>query len=178
MMKFHFTGRQIEISPALRKSAEERQGKLERFLDHLMEAHVILAVEKRRHRAEVVVHGRHVTLSAAGETADMYSTLTLVAEKLERQAKKHRDKVKVEKKRQGMKSSPRRLRTDGDERPDGPQVVRVDAAPLKPMSLEEALLQVKGTEKEFLVFRNASSRRVSVLYRRRDGNFGLIEPET
>ena len=57
-MKYHFTGRQIDISPALRKSAEERLGKLDRFLDHLMEAHVILAVEKRRHRAEVVVHGR------------------------------------------------------------------------------------------------------------------------
>lgn len=176
-MKFHFTGRQIEISPALKKSAEERLGKLDRFLDHLMEAHVILAVEKRRHRAEVVVHGRHVTLSAAGETADMYSTLTLVAEKLERQAKKHRDKVKVEKKRKGMKASPRQPEADGDGAAEEPQVVRVDASPLKPMSLEEALLQVKGTDKEFLVFRNASSRRVSVLYRRRDGNFGLIEPE-
>jgi putative sigma-54 modulation protein len=177
MMKFHFTGRQIEISPALRKSAEERLSKLEKFLDHLMEAHVILTVEKRRHRAEVVVHGRHVKLSAAGETADMYSTLMQVAEKLERQAKKHRDKIKVEKKRQGAKSSPRRLRASENSGPDGPQVVQVDASSLKPMSLQEALLQVSGTEQEFLVFRNASSKRVSVLYRRRDGNFGLIEPE-
>lgn len=176
-MKFHFTGRQIDISPALRRSAEERLGKLERFLDHLMEAHVILAVEKRRHRAEVVVHGRHVTLSAAGETADMYSTLTLVAEKLERQAKKHRDKTKVEKKRQGARHSPRRLEAGSSPAAEAPRVVRVNAAPLKPMSVEEALLQVAGSEREFLVFRNASSRRVSVLYRRKDGNFGLIEPE-
>jgi len=175
-MKIHFTGRQIEVSPALRKVAEERLTKLDKFLDHLMEAHVILAVEKRRHRAEVVVHGRHVTLSAAGETSDMYSSLSLVAERLERQAKKHRDKSKVQKKRDGMKNS---VRTAGPERslPESPRVVRVPAAPLKPMSVTEAMLQLASTEKEFLVFRQASSRKVSVLYRRKDGNYGLIEPE-
>jgi ribosome hibernation promoting factor len=176
-MKIHFTGRQIEVSPALRKVAEERLAKLDKFLNHLMEAHVILVVEKRRHRAEVVVHGRHVTLSAAGETADMYSTLSLVADRLERQAKKHRDKIKVEKKRDGARSSPRRIARLSPLQ-EAPRVVRVDSSPLKPMSLEEALLQLTGSEKEFLVFRHASSRRVSVLYRRKDGNYGLIEPET
>ncbi|PYQ14492.1 MAG: ribosome-associated translation inhibitor RaiA [Acidobacteria bacterium] len=176
-MKIHFTGRQIEITPSLRKAAEERLGKLEKFLEPVREAHVILVVEKRRHRAEVVVHGKHVTLSAAGVTADMYSSLALVAERLERQAKKHREKLKVEKKRQGARSSLRRILTPVESGSEGPQVVRVDASPLKPMSVEEAVLQVTGTEREFLVFRNASSRRVSVLYRRKDGNFGLIEPE-
>jgi putative sigma-54 modulation protein len=176
-MKIHFTGRQIDVSPALRKVAEDRLGKLDKFLDHLMEAHVILAVEKRRHRAEVVVHGRHVTLSAAGETADMYSTLSLVADRLERQAKKHRNKIKVKKKRDGARTSPRRI-AKAAPLADAARVVRVDSAPLKPMSVEEALLQLAGTEREFLVFCHASSRRVSVLYRRKDGNYGLIEPET
>ena len=176
-MKIHFTGRQIEVSPALRKVAEERLTKLDKFLDHLMEAHVILAVEKRRHRAEVVVRGRHVTLSAAGETADMYSTLSLVADRLERQAKKHRDKIKVEKKRGGARSSSRRI-AGAPTIPDSPRLVNVDSSPLKPMSVEEAILQLSGTEQEFLVFRQAPSRRVSVLYRRKDGNYGLIEPET
>jgi putative sigma-54 modulation protein len=176
-MKIHFTGRQIEVSPALRKVAEDRLGKLDRFLDHLMEAHVILAVEKRRHRAEVVIHGRHVTLSANGETADMYSTLSLVAEKLERQAKKHREKIKIQKKRDGARASLRSPEREPRAGADSPRVVRVDASPLKPMSVDEALLQVRATAREFLVFRNASSRRVSVLYRRKDGNYGLIEPE-
>jgi putative sigma-54 modulation protein len=175
-MKIHFTGRQIEVSPALRKVAEERLTKLDKFLDHLMEAHVILAVEKRRHRAEVVVHGRHVTLSAAGETSDMYSSLSLVAERLERQAKKHRDKSKVQKKRDGTRNA---VRPADRERslPESPRVVRVAAAPLKPMSVTEAVLQLSSTDKEFLVFRQSSSRKVSVLYRRKDGNYGLIEPE-
>ena len=177
-MKIHFTGRQIEVSPALRKVAEERLGKLDKFLDNLMEAHVILAVEKRRHRAEVVVHGRQVKLSATSETADMYSALSVVAEKLERQAKKHREKLKVKNKRQGSRSAARGVLAEPPSPPEAPRVVRVSAAPLKPMSVDEALLQVSATDKEFLVFRNAASRRVSVLYRRKDGNYGLIEPET
>jgi len=178
-MKIHFTGRQIEVSPALRKAAQERLDKLEKFLDDPTEAHVILAVEKRRHRVEVVVHGRHLTLTAAGETSDMYSTLSLVAERLERQARKHREKLKVETKRRGARNSPRRVSpaTAATPAADVPRVVRVNSASLKPMSVDEALLQVTGTKREFLVFRNAASHRVSVLYRRKDGNFGLIEPE-
>ncbi|HEV8376780.1 MAG TPA: ribosome-associated translation inhibitor RaiA [Candidatus Polarisedimenticolia bacterium] len=176
-MKIHFTGRQIDVTPALRTAAEERLSKLEKFLDSVVEAHVILAVEKHRHHAEVVVHGRHVTLSAAAETGDMYSTLARVADRLERQAKKHREKIKVEKKRQGSRSSSRRVAPSSERGAENPRVVRVNSTPLKPMSVEEAILHLTETESEFVVFRNAPSRRVSVLYRRKDGNYGLIEPE-
>ena len=120
---------------------------------------------------------RRATLSAAGETKDMYSTLNLVGDRLERQAKKHREKLKIERKREGKRASPRRLEDLAPEAPEGPRVIRVHTSPLKPMSVEEAILQVHGSEKEFLVFRNSVSQRVSVLYRRKDGNFGLIEPE-
>ena len=175
-MKVHFTGRQIEITEALRRAAEERLTKLSRFMDEIGEAHVILAVEKRRHRAEILVRSRQANLSAAAETGDMYSALSRVGDKLERQAKKRREKLKVERKREGKKASPRRVVTAASVA-EGPRVVPVPAGPLKPMSVEEALLQVLGTEREFLVFRNSASRRISVLYRRRDGNYGLIEPE-
>ena len=172
------TGRQIVVTEALKKAAEDRLARLEKYLDGDGEAHVILAVEKRRHRAEVVVRDRRVTLSAAGETADMYSSLNLVGDRLERQAKKHREKVKIEHKREGKKASPRRLAALTPMPPEEAQVIRVDASPVKPMSVEEALLDVRDTEREFLVFRNSASHRISVLYRRRDGNYGLIEPES
>jgi putative sigma-54 modulation protein len=107
----------------------------------------------------------------------MYSTLNLVGDRLERQAKKHHEKLKIERKREGKRASPRRLAAFAPSHPEGPRVIRVNSSPVKPMSVEEALLQVHGTEKEFLVFRNSVSQRVSVLYRRKDGNFGLIEPE-
>lgn len=176
-MRIHMTGRQIVVTEALKKAAEDRLARLEKYLDGDGEAHVILAVEKRCHRAEVVVRDRRVTLSAAGETGDMYSSLNLVGDRLERQAKKHREKVKIEHKREGKKASPRRLASLAPMPPEEPQVIRVAASPVKPMSVEEALLDVRDTEREFLVFRNSASHRISVLYRRRDGNYGLIEPE-
>jgi len=176
-MRIHITGRQIEVTEALRQAAEDRLARLGKYLDGDGEAHVILVVEKRLHRAEVVIRDRRVTLSAAGETADMYSSLNLVGDRLERQAKRHREKVKIEPKREGKKASPRRVAALAPMPPEEPQVIRVAASPVKPMSVEEALLQVQDTEREFLVFRDSTSHRISVLYRRRDGNYGLIEPE-
>ena len=114
-MKIHMTGRQIEVTQALRQATEDRLARLAKYLDGNGEAHVILAVEKRRHRAEIVVRDRRVTLSAAAETNDMYSTLNLVGDRLERQAKKRREKVKIERKREGKKAS-----TGWREREKGP----------------------------------------------------------
>ncbi len=176
-MNIHITGRQIEVTEALKQAAGDRLSRLEKYLDGDAEAHVILAVEKRRHRAEIVIRDRRATLSAAGETKDMYSTLNLVGDRLERQAKKHREKLKIERKRAGKKASPRRLPGVAPASQEGPRVIQVESVPVKPMSVEEALLQVRDTEREFLVFRNSVSRRIAVLYRRKDGNFGLIEPE-
>jgi ribosome hibernation promoting factor len=176
-MRINLTGRQVEITPALRRAAEERLAKVQKFLDGIAEAHVILTVEKRRHRAEIVVRDRLVSLSAAAETGDMYSTLTQVADRLERQAKKHREKLKSVRKRKGAKASPRRMAKVGLTPTDSPRVIRMNPFPIKPMSVEEALLQARDDEREFFVFRNAESRRISVLYRRTDGNYGLIEPE-
>jgi putative sigma-54 modulation protein len=176
-MRIHMTGRQVEVTEALKQAAEDRLTRLEKYLDGNGEAHVILAVEKRRHRAEIVVRDRRVTFSAAAETSDMYSTLNLVGDRIERQAKKHREKVKIERKREGKKASPRRVRAVGPVVPEGPRVIPANTAPVKPMSVEEALLQIRDTEMEFLVFRNSLSSRISVLYRRKDGNYGLIEPE-
>ena len=177
-MRIHMTGRQIEITGALKQAAEDRLARLEKYLDGNSEAHVVLAVEKRRHRAEIVIHDRRVTLSAAGETQDMYSTLSLVGDRLERQAKKHREKFKNERKRKGQQSSPRKLPALARAAADEPRVFPTKIAPVKPMSVEEALLLVRDSGREFVVFRNSLSQRISVLYRRKDGNYGLIEPDS
>src|SRR5262245_19950107 len=142
-MRIHMTGRQIEVTESLKQAAEDRLARLEKYLDGGGEAHVILAVEKRRHRAEIVVRDRRTTLSAAGETQDMYSTLILVGDRLERQARKHREKTKIERKRKGKRASPRRLRAQEPALPEEPRVIRVNASPVKPMSVEEALLLVR-----------------------------------
>ena len=178
-MDIDFTGRKVEITPAIRRFTEEKMHKLERVLDGVIEAHVILRVEKHRHNAEMVVHSRHATLSSSETTDDLYASIGKVIEKLERQAKKHKEKFSWGKKK--LKGTVTIRSGASEETDEGPsagdgRVIRVRRYAVKPMTVDEAVLQVQSSQSSFLVFRDATSQRVSVLYRRNDGNYGLIEP--
>ena len=185
-MTIGYTGRKADLTAALKTFTEKKLGKLERFLDEIQDAHVILTLEKHRHLAEIVVKARTSTLAAKAEAADFRDTIGICADRLLAQAKKHRDRHAKERKREGMRSSPRHAQTGlfgalaaspvGDG-PDGPLVVRMGRVPAKPMTVEEALLQVRGSRESVLIFRNADSQQVAVLFRRADGRFGLIEEE-
>ncbi|PYT09372.1 MAG: ribosome-associated translation inhibitor RaiA [Acidobacteria bacterium] len=181
-MSVDITGRHIEITPALREFTVDKLQKLHKYLDDIIETHVILAVEKHRHIAEIVVHARTATMSGSGETEDMYSAIGLVMEKLERQAKKHKEKIKRRNKKKGAESIrtalPPAPETEmaGPSAGEPPRIVRTNSYLVKPMTPEEAVLEVDGSHSEFVVFRNSISQRISVLYRRPDGSFGLIEP--
>jgi putative sigma-54 modulation protein len=185
-MTIEFTGRKIEITPALKTFSEQKLKKLSRVLDGIIEAHVILTVEKHRHSAEIIVHSPHATLTGSETTEDLYKSIGQVLGKLEKQASRLKARYSWEKKR-GKPKSIRGGREVEDEMPlraalataaDGaPRVIRSRRYAVKPMSVDEALLQAQGSKDTFLVFRDARSQRVSVLYRRPDGNFGLIEPE-
>ena len=178
-MTIELTGRKIDITPALREYSEEKIKKLGRVLDGIMEVHVILTVEKHRHTAEIIVHSRHATLSGSETTEDLYASIGKVLGKLERQAKKLKDRYSWGKKRIKGVASIRNARDveEVSSMRDGPRVVRTRRYAVKPMTVEEAVLQVQGSKDTFLVFRDAGSQRVTVLYRRYDGNFGLIEPD-
>jgi putative sigma-54 modulation protein len=183
-MKVAFTGRNLVVTPAMQEFTTERLEKLDRWLDGISEAHVILAKEKYRHIAEVVVKGKNAVFSGTQETEDMYSSIGKVLEKIEHQAKKHREKHTVVKRRRGRKAGG----GNGAEPEDvveevvlatlaeGQHVLRDDDYPLKPMTLEEAALRLEADGKSFLVFRDAGSQRFGVLYRRGDGNLGLVQP--
>lgn len=188
-MRVHFTGRHVEVTPALEDHARDRLEKLQKLLPAIVEAHVILSVEKYRHRAEVNVHMRRLDLSAVHETGDMYASLTQVFEKLERQAQKRKDRFRSRKRRaHGPARPPEAAAAEGTDpvRAPGsrlagppnsrpPRLVRIESPDLKPMSIEDAVLEVQDSESGFLVFRNARSQRVNVVYRRGDGRFGVIE---
>jgi putative sigma-54 modulation protein len=187
-MTIAYTGRKADLTPALRTFTEKKLGKLERFLEEIQDAHVILTLEKHRHLSEVVVKARTVTLTAKGEAADFRDSIGICADRLLAQAKKHRERFAKERKREGMRASPRGLGAAADggpfapppaeSGPDGPVIVRLGSIPAKPMSLEEALLQVRASRDPVLIFRNAESQQVAVLFRRADGRFGLVEEET
>jgi putative sigma-54 modulation protein len=133
-------------------------------------------VEKFRHIADIVLTGKNVHISAREDSEDMYSTVDLVWDKLEAQMRKVRDKDKS--RRKGGSDSPRMDAGSFDEEGGTrrPQIQKTDDFSPKPMIVEEAALQLESTDNEFLVFLNAENERVNVIYRRKTGDFGLIDP--
>ena len=186
-MTILFTGRKAHLTGPLKTFAEEKLAKLERVLDGVLDVHVILTLEKHRHLAEIVAKARTATLTAKAEAIEFQDSITECVSRLLAQAKKHRERLARERKRQGRRASPRRpgaaipaladLALAPPRRDDRPPVVRMGRIPVKPMSVEEALLQVQDARHPVLVFRDAESQQVSVLFRLQDGQYGLLEAE-
>lgn len=186
-MKIEVTGRHIDVTPALREFAEEKLSKLERVLEGPLEAHVVLAISKHRHTAEVKITTKNVVLSGMVETGDLYASIGEVADKLERQALKHKEKIHDHKHRRGPRDPQIAATIEanaGDAasvapQPDDepPRIVRSQRYRIKPMSAEDAVLELEATAEDLLVFREAETSRINVVYRQKDGSFGLIDPE-
>jgi len=181
-MRIAVTFRHVPPTPALRAYAEEKLDRVRKYLRRPTDAHVILSVSKQRHVAEITLQADHVTMVAQEETHDLYSAIDLALDKLEHQAQKLKAKRRSHK---GSAASRRETRTATVEPSPArerrrallPEVVRVGSVPVEPMSVEEAVEQLSRSRDEFLVFRSASNQGLAVLYRRKDGKFGLIEPE-
>jgi putative sigma-54 modulation protein len=177
-MQVTVTFRHIEPTEALRKYAQDKLQRLSKYLRRPMDAHVILSVLKKNHRAEINLSANGTSLFSEDETNDLYSAIDLALDKIERQVKKLNAKRKnhqAEHTLPGLRLqvlSPDRF----DER-GAPEIIRTQRIPAKPMSVEEAVMQMDLTNNEFFVFRNAQRESLSVIYRRKDGNYGLIESE-
>lgn len=191
-MRLVLTGRHVEITPALRALVDRKLGKLRRVLNEsVVSAQVVLARERHRHLAEITLHARgdHV-LHGLGIAGAWETSLAEAVEKLRQQGDRLKGKWQ-ERKRHALPVKalaeglpPRRRRPAAPESAlpglDGrPRVIPVPRYAVKPMSVEEAALAIAdpGARETFLVFRNAATDAINVVYRRRDGNVGLIEPE-
>lgn len=176
-MQVTVTFRHVRPTEALRQYAEEKISRVSRYLRRPMEAHVILSVLKKNHRAEINLLANGTSLFSEEETDDLYSAIDLALDKIERQVKKLNAKRKDHQSdgHAGVRLSV--LASEPGEERGVRQVIRTRRIPAKPMSVEEAVMQLDLTQDEFLVFRNASNESLSVLYRRKDGNYGLIESE-
>ncbi len=186
MMKLSITGRQLVVTPAIREFTEERLERLDRALEGISEAHVVLVKEKYRHIAEVVVKGKNLVLSSTQATEDMYASIGKSLEKIEHQARKHREKMIEGRRRRGGRrgaggngAGPAEVIEEEvvASLPGDQLMVRDEDFPHKPMSPEEAALTLRNGERAFLVFRDAATQRVGVVYERDDGHVGLILPE-
>lgn len=176
-MDFEYTGRHVDVTDPIRTHVEDHFGKLDHiFNDSTARAHIIIEVEKNRHTAEILLHWREHTLTAHDTNADMYQALTRAISKVEKQAIKLKKKI-IERK-QNATSLARIVPTDGEVQaaPAPPRIIPARRYSVKPMTAEEASLRLSDDSGQFLVFRDAESDRISVIYKRKDGNFGLIEP--
>ena len=176
-MRLDITGRQVDITPALRQLIARRLSKVERILnDRAISATITLTKEKYRHLAEIVVHARgDHTLRAKGEGNAWNPSVADASSRLEQQAQKLKSKFTERKRSENGKRSPAAERAAAEPAPR--RIVRATRYAVKPMSVEDAALRVETGPDTFLVFRNAETDAVSIVYRRKDGNLGLIEPD-
>lgn len=178
-MRIVFNFKNFDPSDHLRKYAKDRFGKLGKFMAGTPDAElqVNLEVEKFRHIADVVLTGKNVHISAREDSEDMYSTVDMVWDKLEAQMRKVRDKDKSRRKAGGDTVRMDVISVNEDTAGKRTSTIQqTDHYEPKPMIIEEAALQLEKTGNEFLVFLNAENERVNVIYRRKTGDFGLIDP--
>jgi putative sigma-54 modulation protein len=184
IMNFNIRGENLEVTPALRDYTEKKVGKLERYFDTppISEVHVNMEVHNNEQIIEVTIPMSGLLLRAEESNIDMYAGIDLVCEKLERQIRKHKTKVNRKFRQSGsMKTMFHNAVIDGQtamlEEEDDYEVVRTKRFNLKPMDTEEAILQMDMLGHNFFVYSNAENGDTNVVYRRKDGRYGLIEPE-
>jgi putative sigma-54 modulation protein len=175
-MQVSVIGRHIEVTDALRQYATEKFGKLERYLPKGVQAVITLSVVKKVHHfAEAVIKSNGVLIQASEETGEMYSAIDLLIEKIERRVRRYKEKL-VDHKHQGGRGEAAASAPAAHPEDRVPQIIKTKRFDLKPMLPEEAVMQMELLDKQFFIFSNAGSGHVSVIYKRRDGNVGLIEP--
>ena len=181
-MQITVTGRHFEITAPLREHIENKIGKLTRYLEGITDVSVVLSVEKHRHIAEFIlqVNGKS-PIRAVEEMHDMYLAVDTALDKIERQVRKTKDKGTGRKGRTNIiKEGTDMIATDElneDVLENRPKVIRSPKFAVKPMSVDEAAMQIEISDNEFLAFLNSETDQMNVMYKRRDGNYGLIEPE-
>jgi len=180
-MRINVTFRHMDTSEPVRNYVEEKLPKVKKYIDEPVEAQVVLSVEKKiRHKAEVALTAKGITIKATEETTDMYAAIDGVLDKLERQLKRYKDKIKKHKPLSGRERRVEKTVFSAvsiDEGHPEPSIIKSDSFHVKPMSVDEAVMQMDLLEKEFLVFTDSTSEEINVVYRRKDGNYGLIVPQ-
>ena len=175
-MRYIISGKNINVTEGLKKTIQEKLGKLEKYFTPDTEAHVTLSVEKDRQKIEVTIPIKGTIIRAEQESADMYATVDLVQEVVERQLRKYRTKL-ADKKQSATALSQVFLEEENDVEDEAIQIVRTKKFAMKPMDVEEACVQMELLGHNFFVFRNAETDDVNVVYKRKGNTYGLIEPE-
>lgn len=174
-MKIDIVGRNVEVTPGLKAAVEEKIGKLEKYFNADTEAHVTLSVEKDRQKIEVTIPVKGNIIRSEQVSNDMYVSIDLVEEIIERQLKKYKTKI-VDKQQSAGAFSKQYVENDYMDEEEV-KIVRTKKFDIKPMYPEDACIQMELLGHNFFVFINAETDQVSVVYKRKADTYGLIEPE-
>ena len=178
-MQIQITARNIDITDAIRNYAEKKVGRLEKYFEQVSEATVLLEVQKNLHIVEVLISARGVMMKGLEKSEDLYASIDLATDKIEKQLIKYKEKLKNKKLQDKDFEAPLKLNVfdtasiesmDEDNR-----VIITKDIPVKPMDVEEAVMQMDLLNKQFFVFRNSEDNEIAVVYVRDDGNIGLIQ---
>jgi len=181
------TGRHVELTDPLKQYVQEKLQHLKHSFDQVVDVHVVLSVEKFRQRCEIAIQANRLNIHGSHETEDMYASIDGVVDKLDRQLKRYRAKmrkhqVSPENNTPAIQVSHRVLATASEEEElaadQEPEVLEMERMAVKPMSVDEAVMQLElSDQRPVLVFTNQDTNSMNVLYRRNDGSLGWIEPE-
>ena len=177
-MQTSVTFKNLDPSEHLKAYVSEKLDRFDKFLDNPAEANVVLAVEKFRHIAEINIAGDKLNVIGKEETIDMYSAIDMTLDKLEKQIKKNKEKIRDRRFTAKNRSRSMIAETENLPEDENERQIKIRNIEYKPMDVEEAVLQMDLIEDNFLVFTNARSDQINVLYRRKDGHYGLIQPRS
>ena len=174
-MNLVISGKNLDITEGLRSAIEEKIGKLERYFTDTTEVHVTLSTEKNRQKIEITIPMKGSIIRAEEVSSDMYVSIDLVEEVIERQLRKYKNKL-IDKEQNASHLSQSFIEADDYEEEDI-QIIRSKKFAMKPMDPEEACVQMELLGHNFFVFRNSETDEVNVVYKRKGNTYGLIEPE-
>ncbi len=174
-MRYIISGKNIDVTEGLKSAVYEKIGKLERYFTPDTEIHVTMSVEKERQRIEVTIPMKGTIIRAEQVSNDMYVSIDLVEEVIERQLRKYKNKL-IEQKQAAVNFNQSFIEDDYAE-DDSIKIVKTKKFAIKPMDPEEACIQMELLGHNFFVYRNAETDEVNVVYKRKGNTYGLIEPE-
>ena len=174
-MKFIILGHNIDVTEGIRSAVESKLSKLDRYLAPDTEATVTLNVEKERQKIEVTIPVKGTIIRAEEASSDMYASIDLVLETIERQLRRYRKKI-IDRQQAHASFTPEYIEDDYEEE-ETVKIVKTKRFGIKPMDAEEACIEMELLGHNFFVFLNADTDEVNVVYKRKNGSYGLIEPE-
>jgi putative sigma-54 modulation protein len=181
-MKVEYIARKVTLSEQNRELAEKKLAKIKKYFNDIIDVRVEVEQERHLHVVDVSVKGKDFDIQAKAQNKDVSSAIQEAVDKLEIQARRAKTRLKDHNKRAGSEAKTEQgwavdVLERGSVTAGEPRIVESSSMPIKPMSIEEAALQLDGSTQDFLVFRNSTNNKVNVIYRRDDRNLGLITPE-